>query len=522
MNGKNSDSEEKSKKDKSESEDLKSKDENSNSDKSNDGEQLINYYSYINDCSTKIEENRQNYFNKLSELKSQIENVKTKSITSIDYIMLILSEFVTLSETYYSSFAQQKKILEKFNELNDSAQNINFCYEKANYSNLYYKESNRKLNKQYKELYNEHQNLKEILNEIKKLQEQKKAQEIENEIYEINEQNEMKNKMDKVLEENIELKKRCSQILSESKIIKNFADDTYEKEQENNRRLSTLLNKIDIYEEKIDKMQRKITEYENERINTENKESEIINNTSPNINNKYENENTINLENKSELSDNLSIRQGINLEDLLENQNDMEEEDKKSKNIKLNVNNNEKDKNIDNKSNYSSSFRRYNEYDIDADIDEGPKILKLCPIKKKNIKTKHERNVIHIYNTPFSFMAHTKSESISKSQSPLTKKIKNESAKSENNLGNLNKSYYKIFFFLLLKSIIINKKIKEFFKKNDFDALFDECERGRIPFNKYEDWINNKFNLNGNTNDKNLELYMNEMVNDCFICSSMI
>jgi hypothetical protein len=174
MNGKNSDSEEKSKKDKSESEDLKSKDENSNSDKSNDGEQLINYYSYINDCSTKIEENRQNYFNKLSELKSQIENVKTKSITSIDYIMLILSEFVTLSETYYSSFAQQKKILEKFNELNDSAQNINFCYEKANYSNLYYKESNRKLNKQYKELYNEHQNLKEILNEIKKLQEQKK------------------------------------------------------------------------------------------------------------------------------------------------------------------------------------------------------------------------------------------------------------------------------------------------------------------------------------------------------------
>ena len=332
----------------------------------------------------------------------------------------------------------------------------------------------------------------------------------------------MKNKMDKVLEENIELKKRCSQILSESKIIKNFADDTYEKERENNRRLSTLLNKIDIYEEKIDKMQRKITEYENERINTENKESEIINNTSPNINNKYENENTINLENKSELSDNLSIRQGINLEDLLENQNDMEEEDKKSKNIKLNVNNNEKDKNNDNKSDCSNSFRRYNEYDIDADVDEGPNILKLCPIKKKNIKTKHERNVMHIYNTPFSFMGHTKSESISKSQSPLTKKIKNESAKSENNLGNLNKSYYKIFFFLLLKSIIINKKIKEFFKKNDFDALFDECERGRIPFNKYEDWINNKFNLNGNTNDKNLELYMNEMVNDCFICSSMI
>ena len=83
----------------------------------------------------------------------------------------------------------------------------------------------------------------------------------------------------------------------------------------------------------------------------------------------------------------------------------MEEEDKKSKNIKLNVNNNEKDKNIDNKSDCSNSFRRYNEYDIDADVDEGPNILKLCPIKKKKnkieLKEKEKKKEYYIYALHF-------------------------------------------------------------------------------------------------------------------------
>ena len=139
----------------------------------------------------------------------------------------------------------------------------------------------------------------------------------------------------------------------------------------------------------------------------------------------------------------------------------------------------------------------------------------LCPIKKLDKKIyKHERNNLHIYKTPFLNIAQ------SKSQSSLSKN-KNKNAKSVINGGNnFSKNYNKIFFFLLLKSIIINRNIKEFFKKNDFDSLFEECEKGRIPFNQYEEWIINKFKLNGDeSSDK---LFMDNMINDCFICSSMI
>ena len=102
-------------------------------------------------------------------------------------------------------------------------------------------------------------------------------------------------------------------------------------------------------------MQKKINEYETERSNNNNRESEIKNIP---FNNRYENENTINLEtNKSELSDNISIKQGINLEELLiENKND-EEEEKLSKNINI-VNNDKKSEKI---SEYSGSVKRYND-----------------------------------------------------------------------------------------------------------------------------------------------------------------
>ena len=100
-----SSSEEKNKKNKSKSNSPKSKSDDSN--KSNDEEHLINYFTFINDSSTKLEENRQSYFNKLSELKSQIENIKTKPVASIDYLKFLLSEFITLCDTYYASFAEQ-------------------------------------------------------------------------------------------------------------------------------------------------------------------------------------------------------------------------------------------------------------------------------------------------------------------------------------------------------------------------------------------------------------------------------
>ena len=490
-----------------------------NSQKSNDEEeeQLVNYFSYINDCSTKIEENRQNYFNKLSELKSQIEDIKTKSITSIDYTMGIISEFMTLCDSFYPTFSDQKKILEKFSELNDSAQNINFCYEKANYSNLYFRESNKKITKQYKNLYKENQKLHQIIKEMIINNKNNK----ENDLIQINTEKEMKNKMEKVMEENIELKKRYSQILTESKIIKDYADEKYQTEQENKKRMSTLLNKIDIYEDKIDQMQKQIKQYEIKRANTENKEKEIEAGAENKNINRYENENTINLDtNKSELSDNISLKQGINLEDLLENQNDVEEEEK----ISVNININEEQKNInlntykksEKNSEYSSkSIKRYNEYDIDPKVDTGPNFLILCPLKKPEKKKKtHERNINNFYSGSFSHISPTKS------YSSLVKNKKMKNANSVINGGkNSNKNYYKIFFFLLLKSIIINNNIKDFFKKNDFDSFYKECQNRRIPFNKYEEWIINKFKLNEDEQEKYL---YNGIINDCFISSSII
>jgi len=520
MDDKSSSSDEKDEKNNSEiGSSNNNKSENMSKSNEEDEEQLINYFSYISECSTKIEEDRQNYFNKLSELKSQIEEIKTKSITSVDYAMLIITEFTTFCDSFYSSFTEQKKILEKFNELNDSAQNINFCYEKANYSNLYFKESNKKLTKQYEKLIKENKKLHQIIKEIKSNMSNKNTN--ENDLIEIKNQNDIKNQMEKVMEENIQLKKRCSQILTESKIIKDYADEKFQTEQENKIRMSTLLNKIDIYEDKIGQMQKQIKQYETERKNTDTQE--IENKTFNNLNNRYENENTINLDiNKSELSDNISLKQGINLEELLENQNDFEEEEKLNKSINLNINNEQKNKESNkksekNNSDYSSrSIKRYNEYDIDADIETSPNFLMLCPMKKpgKNKKTHERSNNLRIYKSPLSLI------SPPKSQTSLSKNKKNKNAKSVINGGkNFEKNYYKIFFFLLLKSIIINRNIKEFFKKNDFDTLFEECEKRRIPFNQYEQWIIDKFKLDG---DKNEKILYDGIINDCFICSSFI
>ena len=98
----------------------------------------------------------------------------------------------------------------------------------------------------------------------------------------------------------------------------------------------------------------------------------------------------------------------------------------------------------------------------------------------------------------------------------IIKNKKYKNAKSVINGGNnFSKNYNKIFFFLLLKAIIINRNIKEFYKKHDFDILYEECQNDRIPFNLYEEWIMNKFKINDNN-------AINSIINDCFICSSII
>ena len=520
MNDKSSSSleEEKSEKNKSGTDSSNKKSENDNSLDLNQEEEehLINYFSYINDCSTKIEEDRQNYFNKLSELKLEIEKIKTKSIPSSDYILLLFSEFVKLCDTYYSSFAEQKKILKNFSELNDSAQNINFCYEKANYSNTFFKESNKKLTKQNKKIIKENQILQQALKEMRVNINNKNKNQIEDDIKEMKKQKEIQNKMDKLNEENVELKKRYTQILRESKIYKEYANEKNTAEEENKRRMSSLLNKLDNYEDKIGKMQKQIKQYETERLNTENQEKES---RTLNINNRYENENTINLEtNKSELSDNISQKQGMNLEELLMNQNDFEEEEDQENNINNEQNsvNIKQIKNEKNSDESSKSIKRYNEYDIDQEVETSPNFLMLCPVKSHDKKLySHQRSKnLKTYKNPFALFSPTKS------QASLRKNRKKKNAQSVINGGkNSTKSYYKIFFFLLLKAIIINKNIKEFFKKYDFDSFYEECEKGRIPFNQYEEWIINKFKLNEDKNDKSL---YDEIINDSFISTSMI
>ena len=464
-----------------------------NSKNSKDNEQIINYFPLINKNLSNLEENRQNYFNKLSDLKSKFEEIKSKDVIPKDFILLVLSDIILLCDTYYSSFAEQKKILENFNKLNELTQKLNYCFEKEKFSRLYIQEANKKISKQYEKLFQENQNLKQNIKDLKEYYEQNKKEDL----IEINNQKEIKDKMDKVMEENFELKKKYSQALSESKIFKDYADEKYIKEQENKKRMSKLLDKIDMYEDKIGKMQNKIKQYENEKEINEKKELEISN-----INKRYENEEN----DKSEFSEEISNKQGLNLEELLQNQNELEENDNKQKN--------------DNNSEKSYSIKRCNDYDIDNenynDSEQKPSLLMLCPINKNKKKSK---NNIHIYKSPFSCI------SSSISQSPMTQKNKKIKKRrnfdkygSDTNIFSTN--YNKIFFILLLKSIIINKNLKHIFKKSDFEMLFKECEHELIPYNEYENWLINKFKLY--EDDEAIKQYENSIVNDCFICSSII
>ena len=59
--------------------DLSNNQSENSSNLNDDKEHLINYFQYINESKTKIEEQRQIFFNKLSELKSQVDNIKSKS-----------------------------------------------------------------------------------------------------------------------------------------------------------------------------------------------------------------------------------------------------------------------------------------------------------------------------------------------------------------------------------------------------------------------------------------------------------
>ena len=217
------------------------------------------------------------------------------------------------------------------------------------------------------------------------------------------------------------------------------------------------------------------------------------------IEDENEKENIINLENKSYLSDNSSLKQGINLEDLLDNDNHEENENQSIK------------KKNDIKSNYNKSLNKYNEYDMD--VDNNHDLFILCPIKK-NDKNKKGSNNIKTYKSPISHSSQSSIPiSITKkrnTQSVYTGKIKKNSN---------NKKYYKIFFFLLLKSIILNNNILEHFQKNDFETLFEECQKEEVPFNQYQEWIINKIYLNDNCKNNT---YVDSSIIDCFICSSII
>ena len=98
-------------------------------------EQLVNYYSYIDKCLVNLEENRQNYINNLEDLKSKINEIKTKKINNLELTKITFDECIKLLDEHYSLFTEANQILLKFNELNDSAQNIYKCYKNIIYCN---------------------------------------------------------------------------------------------------------------------------------------------------------------------------------------------------------------------------------------------------------------------------------------------------------------------------------------------------------------------------------------------------
>ena len=186
---------------------------------------------------------------------------------------------------------------------------------------------------------------------------------------------EMKSRMNNLIEENNELKRKYSQVMSESKIFKDYVEQKYISKQESSRRMSTLLSKLDSYENEIGKLQNKINEIEIEKNN------EIIQNED-------EKENI--LDNHSYLSENSSIKQGINLEDLLENENEEEENE--------NIN---KDNKSEKKSNYNKSpksIKKHKNLDLEKKsiYSKSPKSIKKhknLDLEKKSIYNKSPKSI---------------------------------------------------------------------------------------------------------------------------------
>ena len=476
-------------------------------------EQLVNYYSYIDKCLVNLEENRQNYINNLEDLKSKINEIKTKKINNLELTKITFDECIKLLDEHYSLFTEANQILLKFNELNDSAQNIYKCYKNIIYCNDMHEEVKEELQQKIQE----NENLRSTIKELKKMknnEDEKEDNYIKKNEYKTN--IEMKSRMNNLMEENNELKRKYSQVMSESKLFKDYVEQKYISKQESTRRMSTLISKLDIYENEIGKLQNKINEIKIEKNN------EIIQNED-------EKENI--LDNQSYLSENSSIKQGINLEDLLENENE-EEEENDNKIEKKSIHNKspksiKKHNNLEKKSIYSKSPKSIKKHK-NLDIEKKSNLFILCPMNKMEDKKKKLNN-IKIYKSPSS---HISRSSYASKNMTAKKKRNAKSVKSikiikdkDNDKKEIIPDNNKIFFYLLLKSIIMNNKIIEYFKKSDYEYLYEECKKEKIPFNQFQEWILNKINLNEKNNDDNYidyYYYDDSNINNCFICTSMI
>ena len=476
-------------------------------------EQLVNYYSYIDKCLVNLEENRQNYINNLEDLKSKINEIKTKKINNLELTKITFDECIKLLDEHYSLFTEANQILLKFNELNDSAQNIYKCYKNIIYCNDMHEEVKEELQQKIQE----NENLRSTIKELKKMKNNEDEKEDNyNKKNEYKTNIEMKSRMNNLMEENNELKRKYSQVMSESKLFKDYVEQKYISKQESTRRMSTLISKLDIYENEIGKLQNKINEIKIEKNN------EIIQNED-------EKENI--LDNQSYLSENSSIKQGINLEDLLENENE-EEEENDNKIEKKSIHNKspksiKKHNNLEKKSIYSKSPKSIKKHK-NLDIEKKSNLFILCPMNKMEDKKKKLNN-IKIYKSPSSHISRSSyaSKNMTAKKKRNAKSVKNIKIikDKDNDKKEIIPDNNKIFFYLLLKSIIMNNKIIEYFKKSDYEYLYEECKKEEIPFNQFQEWILNKINLNEKNNDDNYidyYYYDDSNINNCFICTSMI
>ena len=487
-------------------------------------ENLKNYFEYINECLSENEENRQNYYNTIEELKQKTTEIKTNNLQNIDYILIILDDFLKICGEFYKTFEKTKEIITKFNDLNDEAQNFIFTYRKMIYSTSYFKELNQKLKKEIKTKEKENQKLKSTIKEMNDLYIKK-----ENLIHSINmKQNQekkneskdsdnkgAKNKIDNLIEENKELKRKYSQVITQSQMFQHMVDEKYILKQESTRRMSNLMDKINSYENKIENLQNKINEIEKEKE----KEDEKNNEEEKDVKFK-EKENLINLENpKSHLSDcendnSVIINQvGFNLDELLGNEENDNED--KSEDCDQEKNKNINKKNVEENKSGISKPPRHNEYDIDAEEEiedncKKPNLLTLCPINQIEYNNNESiKNHFSILSSPKSSIIHRHKKNSSSNSVGILK-------------NNRNRNTFKTFFFLLLRSIIINYDILKYFQKDDYEALYKECQNENIPFNEFQEWIFKKFKINDFSENNTNNYYEDPTFIDCFISSSMI